>query len=197
MSLIDNYNSIDIFVLRKEAEERLQWCYAHGHISIETLESRLKQLNEKEDKLSIIALIEDLPAPETNEKMNENSSNDHWYHSGSGKKGENYFSLLGSNSRKGSWDVPEKLDVCVLLGSQVLDFREARFPRKTVKIQACAILGSIDMKFPRGVQVSTKGFPLLGSIDNRVESDSTGPRIEVEGFALMGSISAANPKKKK
>lgn len=194
MSMIDDYKSIDIAALRKEAEGRLQWCYAHGHISIEILEVRLKELNDTEEKSRIIALVEDLPAPDTAGENETDEGHDNWYHSGSGKKGENYFSLLGSNVRKGIWDVPEKLDVCALLGSQILDFREARFPRKTVRIQACAVMGSIDLKFPRGVQVSTGGLPLMGSIENRVESDSSGPRIEVEGFALMGSISAASPK---
>jgi len=196
MSLIDNFNTINIPELRKEVEERLQWSYAHGHISIETLESRLEALHSKEDKIAIIALVEDLPVPEQSQKKKTESDNQ-WYHSGSGKKGENYFSLLGNNTRKGSWDVPEKLDVCAVLGSQVLDFREARFPKKPVRVQACAILGSVNMKFPRGVQVRTSGFPFLGSIDNRAESDSSGPRIEIEGFAMMGSITASTPKKKK
>jgi len=197
MSLIDKFNTINIPELRKEVEERLQWCYAHNHISIETLESRLEKLHSTDDKMAIIALVEDLPGPEQNTSKEE-EQDDRWYHSGTGKKGENYFSLLGSNARKGKWDVPEKLEVCAILGSQLLDFREARFPKKTVRIQACAIMGSVDMKFPVGVQVSTSGFPFLGSIDNRVESDSSGgPRIEVEGFAMMGSISATTPKKKK
>ena len=196
MALIDNFNTIPVPELRKEVEERLQWCYAHGHISIETLESRLEELHAKEDKIAILALVEDLPCPDPSPR-NEEVFEDSMYHRGTGKKGENYFSLLGSNARKGKWDVPEKLDVCAVLGSQLLDFREARFPHKTVKIQACAIMGSVDMKFPKGVQVSSSGFPLLGSIDNRVESDSSGPRIEIEGFAMMGSISAASPRKKK
>jgi len=193
MSLIDNFSSINIPELRKEAEERLQWCYAHGHITIDSLESRLEKLHAAEDKLSIIALVEDLPAP-VQESADEESGR---FHSGTGIKGENFFSLLGSNIRKGKWDVPRKLDVCAILGSQVLDFREARFPRETVRIQACAIMGSVELKFPAGVQVSTSGFPFLGSIDNRVESMASGPRIEIEGFVLMGSITARTPGKKR
>ena len=195
MSLIDNYSSINISDLRKEAEERLQWCYAHNHISIETLEQRLEELHKTDDKMKIIELVQDLPAPSPNKE--EPSADNAWYHSGTGKKSESYFSLLGSNSRKGLWDVPSEMDVSAILGSQVLDFREARFPRKTVRIKAFSFMGSIEMKLPRGVQISTSGIPILGSIENKVESDASGPRIEVEGFTVMGSITAFCPKEKK
>lgn len=195
MSLIDNYSSIDISDLRKEAEERLQWCYAHSHISIDILEQRLEALHKTDDKIKIIELVQDLPAPTpTNE---ESSAENSWYYSGTGKKAENYFSLLGSNNQKGAWDVPAQMDVVAVLGSQVLDFREARFPRKIVRIKAFTFMGSIDLKLPKGVQVSTSGVPILGSIENKVDSDASGPRIEVEGFALLGSISAFTPKEKK
>lgn len=195
MSLIDNYSSINISDLRKEAEERLQWSYAHNHISIETLERRLEELHKTDDKIKIIELVQDLPSPEQ-DNQNETGENS-WYHSGTGKKGETYFSLLGSNSRKGAWDVPSEMDVSAILGSQVLDFREARFPRKTVKIKAFTFMGSIEFKLPRGVQISTSGVPILGSIENKVESDASGPRIEVEGFTMLGSITAYCPKEKK
>lgn len=195
MSLIDNYSSIDISDLRKEAEERLQWCYAHSHISIDILEQRLEALHKTNDKIKIIELVQDLPAPTpTNE---ESSAENSWYYSGTGKKAENYFSLLGSNNQKGAWDVPAQMDVVAVLGSQVLDFREARFPRKIVRIKAFTFMGSIELKLPKGVQVSTSGVPILGSIENKVDSDASGPRIEVEGFALLGSISAFTPKEKK
>jgi hypothetical protein len=196
MSMIDDYMSIDISTLRKEAEERLQWSYAHGHISIESLENRLKNLYETEEKSKIISLVDDLPTPESSGNKEKDDEKGSRYHSGTGKKKENYFSLMGSNLRTGIWNVPEKLEVCALLGSQILDFREARFPRKTVRIQACAVMGSIELKFPPGVQVNTAGLPFMGAIENRVESDPSGPRIEVEGFALMGSISATSPLKK-
>lgn len=195
MSLIDNYSSINISDLRKEAEERLQWCYAHNHISIEILEQRLEALHKTDDKIKIIELVQDLPSPTPVEE--ESNADNRWYHSGTGKKSENYFSLLGSNKRKGAWDVPAEMDVAVVLGSQELDFREARFPRKTVRIKAFTFMGSIEIKLPRGVQISTSGIPILGSIENKVESDASGPRIEVEGFAVLGSISAVTPKEKK
>ena len=195
MSLIDNYSSINISDLRKEAEERLQWCYAHSHINIETLEQRLEELHRTDDKIKIIELVQDLPSP-TPDKQEE-SSDSAWYHSGTGKRSERYFSLLGSNNRKGSWDVPSEMDVTAILGSQELDFREARFPRKTVRIKAFTFMGSIELKLPRGVQISTSGIPILGSIENKVESDASGPRIEVEGFVVLGSITAFCPKEKK
>ncbi|MDC7241817.1 MAG: DUF1707 domain-containing protein [Spirochaetales bacterium] len=196
MSLIDNYNNIDLTELRKEAEERLQWAYAHGHITIESLENRLNELHAAEDKLKIIELVKDLPAPESTDSGRAEQTGG-IYHQGSGKKKEEYISILGSNSRRGAWDVPEKIDVFAFLGSQELDFTEARFPRKSVKIDAFTLMGSLDLKVPQGIRVTTRGVPILGSIDNRVESTAEGPEIIIEGAAVLGSITAKNPKSRK
>ena len=184
MSILNNFKNIDPQELRKEVEQHLQWAYAHNHISMEELEKRLDTLNRTDDKTEILSLVEDLPPTE------EASS----AHSGSTAPDESFFTVLGSNTRKGEWDVPRHLEVTALLGSQLLDFRQARFYDGTTVIKAVALLGSVDMKFPPGVRVTSKGVPFLGSIDNRVQSVSKGPLIHIEGVALLGSVSARTKK---
>ena len=131
--------------------------------------------------------MQDLPAPESSTAgPRKDGGDERFYEKGSGKKKEDYFSIFGSNSRKGAWDVPEKIDVLAIMGSQVLDFTEARFPHKAVKIDAVTCMGSLDLKVPSGVHVSTKGIPILGSIDNKAESSDGGPEIIVEGVAILG-----------
>jgi len=194
MSILNSFQNIEPERLRKEVEKHLQWCYAHNHLSIEELEKRLDALNRTEDKTEILALVKDLPPGETGGDP-EGQSSEQTYDDAGTEKHDSFFSLLGSNSRKGKWDVPASLEAIAILGSQDLDFREARFSAGVTRIHAVAILGSVDMKFPPGVRVSTKGIPILGSIDNKVRSGSTGPLVEIDGVAFFGSISARSKKR--
>ena len=186
MSILHHFNSIDLKDLRKEVEQHLQWSYAHSHISIEELERRLEILNRMEDKTAMLALVEDLPAPEGDPVIDSPMEED--------GHGDSYFAFLGSQTRRGPWDVPRQLDVAAVLGSQLLDFREARFFRGTTVIKVFTFMGSVEMTFPPGVRVTSKGMPILGSIENKVQSETDGPLIHIEGFALLGNITARTKK---
>ena len=186
MSILQSYLNIDPRELRLKVEKHLQWAYAHGHLSIEELEKRLETLNRSEEKSVLLTLVEDLPSSEEETGATGDES--------LRPPRDSFFTFLGSNTRKGPWDVPPRLDVTAVLGSQILDFRQARFAKGTTIINACAILGSVDIKFSPGVCVSSKGIPILGSIENRVQSDIKGPQILIEGIVFMGSISAKTKK---
>ena len=189
MSILHHFKKISPEELRKEVEKQLQWAYAHNHISITELERRLDILNRTEDKTEILSLVEDLPLPEGEEQSRTTANSQ-----GSATESDSFFTLLGSNTRRGQWNVPRQLDVAAVLGSQVLDFREARFNPGTTIIKAFTFMGSIEMKFPPGVRVTSKGIPILGSIDNKVQSESSGPLIHIDGFVIMGSIDAKTKK---
>jgi hypothetical protein len=188
MSILNDLKNIDPQDLRKEAEKLLQWAYAHNHISISELEKRLEILNRTEKKTQILALIEDLPSPETGEPSSGN------YQNSQEVGNDRFFTLLGSHVKRGTWNVPAELEVTAILGSQELDFRDARFHPGTTIMKATVFMGNIDIKFPPGVRVTSKGIPILGSIENRVRSESNGPLIHIEGFCMLGSIDARTKK---
>ncbi len=192
MSILNSFASIDPAELRKEVEKHLQWCYAHNQITIDELEERLRILNSTDDKTRLLSLVEDLPPRQ--EKAEENSESSTGTEHSRDVKNDSYFAFLGSHTRRGEWDVPQKIDVAAILGSQMLDFRDARFHTGTTVISAFAFMGSVEMKFPPGVRVTSKGVPILGSIENRVQSEASGPLIHIEGFAMLGSINAKTRK---
>ena len=189
MSILHHFQNISPEELRKEVEKQLQWAYAHNHISITELERRLDILNRTEDKTEILSLVENLPLPAGDEQSQTTTNFQE-----SETESDSFFTLLGSNTRRGQWDVPRQLDVAAVLGSQVLDFREARFCSGTTIIKAFTFMGSIEMKFSPGVRVTSKGIPILGSIENKVQSESSGPLIHIDGFVIMGSIDAKTKK---
>ena len=146
MSILNNFASISPEELREEVKLHLQWAYAHNHISIDELEKRLDILHRNNDKTTLLSLVEDLPA--RNEETDQESSFYRENHQNSDNENDSFFTILGSHTRKGEWDVPRKVDVAAILGSQLLDFREARFAHGTTVIHAFTFMGSVEMKFP-------------------------------------------------
>lgn len=186
MSILDHLDNISAGELRKEVEARLQWAYAHGHLSMEELERRLERLQRAEEKGELLSLAEDLPSPEGTREGPSSAAPER----------NSFFAVLGSGECKGEWTVPAYLEVTALLGSQNLDFRRARFSAEETEIRAAALLGSISFKFPPGVRVFSEGFPLLGSFENRVRSGEAdrGPIVRIKGLSLLGGIVAKTKK---
>jgi hypothetical protein len=90
------------------------------------------------------------------------------------------------------------------MGETKIDLRNTALPPGTLKIQAFAVMGEIDILVPKGVPVSMNVVPLMG--EARIRRGSATERsgavpgglapgrtdasvaIEISGLALMGSI---------
>jgi len=108
------------------------------------------------------------------------------------------MAVFGTDRRTGRWVVPAKQQVTAFFGTAQLDFREALLQQNHVVLQANAVLGSVELLVPEGVEVRfTGGAAILGSKENRVRTapDPHAPVIEIQSFCLLGSITARNPKR--
>lgn len=106
--------------------------------------------------------------------------------------------IFGTDKRDGRWVVPAKQQATAILGTVQLDFREALLQQKHVVVQASAVLGTVDLLVPEGVEVRfTGGAAVLGSKENKVRAapDPNAPVIEIQAFCLLGSVVARNPKR--
>ncbi|PKL12592.1 MAG: hypothetical protein CVV52_09465 [Spirochaetae bacterium HGW-Spirochaetae-8] len=89
-------------------------------------------------------------------------------------------------------NVSDQLDGCTLFalfGGLNVDFTHAKIDHDIV-IDASAIFGGIDMKFPSDVRVVTKATPLFGGVDNRAKdpADRSAPVVTVRCLAAFGGI---------
>lgn len=100
------------------------------------------------------------------------------------------ISVLGSSERKGRWRVPRRTQALALLGSCELDLRGAELAGDEVVIDAWALLGSVEIVVPEGVEVEVTGLALLGSKEERVSGRRLphAPVIRVRAFAVLGSV---------
>ena len=76
------------------------------------------------------------------------------------------------------------------MGSVVLDFTDAIFAHQNVTIHVNCIFGSDEIYVPEHVNVVSKMFCILSSLENKSVSlnKRQGPTIHIEGKAVMGSV---------
>lgn len=102
--------------------------------------------------------------------------------------------IMGECNRRGVWHVPPTHSAFSLMGSVVLDLREAVLSTPHTTINASAIMGEVQVKVPAHVHVIVDGTPIMGDygqgkdkVPARVEPGA--PTIHIKGVALMGSVS--------
>jgi hypothetical protein len=100
------------------------------------------------------------------------------------------LAVLGSAQRSGFWRLAEDSRVVAVLGSCKIDLRSARISAAVTTLEVSAVLGSIDVIVPAGVEVDVEVHALLGSRDMRVGAapPEGAPIIRITGMVLLGSL---------
>jgi hypothetical protein len=80
-----------------------------------------------------------------------------------------------------------------MMGSVILDLREATFADAETVISANAIMGSVEIWIDAHTHVVVDGVPIMGEfaqtrdkVDSQVDPNS--PVVRINGIALMGSV---------
>jgi len=102
--------------------------------------------------------------------------------------------IMGDCKRRGAWHVPESHAAFALMGSVLIDLRQATMSSHDTTINASAILGDVKIVVPAHFNVIVDGTPIMGDYGqgrDKVAADigPDSPTIRVRGIALMGSVS--------
>lgn len=177
--------------VREEVIDQLIMNYAHGEISEAAFERRLSIATESQDNLEIAEQAKDLELKVDDKYVNSKKAKMSVNHSAEPVQNEDkILNVLGSNDRSGLWRVPKRIKLFSMLGGSNLDFTDAEFCHPTVTIDVTCILGSENIYVPEGVNVVSKAFAVLGSIENSTPStpDRNAPTIIIEGTVVLGNI---------
>src|SRR5699024_8493151 len=100
------------------------------------------------------------------------------------------IAIMGGADRSGDWVVPERFSAVAMMGGIELDLRTARFAAREVTINACAIMGGIEITVPDDIEVVVNGVGVMGGFDHRASGPGLpgAPRLTVTGMALMGGV---------
>lgn len=177
--------------VREETIDQLIYNYSHAIISVEAFERRLDEAMDASDNSTLGKLVSDLElntdAQYQSEKRAQFTPN---YSHDSGEENLQLRCILGSNERSGQWDVPKDIYLTNFLGSIALDFTDAKFNHQHVTVHVNCVLGSDKIYVPEHVNVVSKMFSILGSVENKSPSLNKlqGPTITIEGKVIFGSV---------
>lgn len=104
------------------------------------------------------------------------------------------WAVMGDCKRRGSWRVPERHTALSLMGSVLLDLREATLDADTTHITANAVMGDVKVYVDAHTHVVVDGVPIMGDFKQSrdkvpFEPRAGSPTVVVKGMSLMGSVS--------
>lgn len=101
--------------------------------------------------------------------------------------------IMGECKRQGVWSMPEHHSAFALMGSVVIDLRQAQLASHDTQINASTIMGEIKIIVPAHLNVVVDGTPIMGDytqgkdkVPAEIGPDS--PTVRVRGMSLMGSV---------
>ena len=101
-------------------------------------------------------------------------------------------SFMGAVQRKGTWEVPQRLTISVMMGAVELDFREAVFGPGISTVDITALMGAASIMVPPTLRVECGGAGILGTFDyldlNTAKAAADGPVLRITGTAVMGAV---------
>ncbi|MDA0565864.1 DUF1707 domain-containing protein [Streptomonospora sp. S1-112] len=115
---------------------------------------------------------------------------------------ENIRSVLGAAERKGRWLVEPRTNVSVMVGTAVLDMREAVLSQREVTVQVAMVLSTLEVVVPPGVRVVSRVSDTLSTVEVKTREDAASPApptVVLEGGAWLSTITvrSKDPKAKR
>lgn len=169
---------------RDRVIDRLATHYAHDQITEADLETRLDRVYRATTEPELQAILADLPAPLPAPSAAVPSEHD---------AGRRIDALFSGQERRLPGPVPSDLRLRARLGYVELDLTDATFPPGVTTIDVRAFMGYVEIRFPAGVRVDSRGRALFGFFSLK---DTTGskpdeaatPVVRIIGRATFGYV---------
>lgn len=103
------------------------------------------------------------------------------------------IAVFAETKRQGRWTPARQNTVVAVMGSAVIDLRDALLNSGPTVVSAIAFMGGVEVIVPPGVRVECSGSAVFGAFEQRREfaPDAAGPdapMVRVDGFAMFGSV---------
>ncbi len=189
---------------REDAVQKLCAAYARDHITTGELETRLERVYKSADRTQLLTVLEGLPAMQI-QRLGDApvpvpaaapaaqppaASPEHRRRRGLGPGEKRYLAFMSEIKKEGNWSPPPVIVANTIMGSLVLDFREAVIPAQGIDIYVDVIMGDLKIILPPGLPADVDCSTFMGSINDKSKAGVPGaPTIRVTGAAMMGGIS--------
>jgi hypothetical protein len=172
---------------REAVAIRLREHLVAGRLTFDELSERLDATYSARTVAELEQITRDLPerlpAPASRRKPT------HWS-----------VAVMSGVERKSRWRLDERTTAVALMGSVDLDLRRAEITSDVAEITAVAVMGSVEILVPEGVEVELTGFALMGAKEERVADVPPlpgAPLVRVRAFALMGAVEVRSKRSKR
>ncbi|MDZ5660443.1 DUF1707 domain-containing protein [Nocardioides sp. S-58] len=103
------------------------------------------------------------------------------------------LAIMSETKRQGVWAVPEHHSAFAMMGSVVIDLRQAQLSGAETIINASAVMGEVKIIIPAHMHAVVDGTPIMGEYSQAkdkvpAELGADSPLVRVRGMALMGSV---------
>lgn len=165
---------------RDQALEALATASAEGRLTLEEYSQRSETALAARTFGELAGLTADLPAAPR---------------SSSASAPVELTAVLGNESRKGHWVVPEHIRVRSVLGDCHLEMQQASIPQHVTTIDATIRFGSMTIFVPDGIDVRLNGRAILGAKSSQLRGEPRpgAPVIVVNCDVICGSITVRRP----
>lgn len=166
---------------REQAVAVLRAGAEHGRLTFDELAQRTELAYEATTGADLQRLVADMPdtAPDA-QVVPPARKQRRWS-----------VALMGGCERRGRWrPAPHSVAVSVM-GGIGLDLRDATIEGDELVITAFAVMGSVVVVVPEGVEVDLSGFALMGANEHRPGEAPVRPGtpiLRVRAFSLMGEV---------
>lgn len=101
------------------------------------------------------------------------------------------LAVMASTRKRGRWKLAPSTRSVAVMGECFLDLREADVEARDSHILAVAVMGTVHVIVPEGIEVDLDGLAIMGTRDLSGEGPAPlpgAPRIRVTAAAVMGEV---------
>ena len=188
------YNSPmdDLDAARRAAVRVLGEAAAADRLSMDQLETRLQLVRHAPNLATLDAILADLAVDETPPAMVPAPRSSGTPAPIEPAESLRIATILSSSKRAGSWTVPLRLELKVILGELTIDLRDAVFCSDYLDVEVDALLGSLTILVPVGTQVENEAEERMSSTTHSTRSSRNaspiGLLIRITGRVRWSSL---------
>jgi hypothetical protein len=164
--------------------ERLSAACADGRLGLAEFSERVESALLARTRADIYQLESDLGQPSPASVPLVRRAGASWF-----------VGIMSSAVRKGRWVLQPASHALAVMGECVLDLREAEVASSYSHIHAVALMGTVRVIVPEGIDVDVDGIAIMGAKTLRISSVRPlpgSPLIRVTAVALMGEVSVVS-----
>ena len=179
---------------RHQVAEVLRQAAGDGRIDLTELDERLEATYAAKTYGELVPITVDLPATGRPVPATRPAATPTWVPGvATGVRYSGSVAVMSETRRVGPWVVESDHTAFALMGSVVLDLRQAQFETRDVTIYAHAVMGEVRIVVDAGTTVVVDGTAVMGEYSEQrprvpFDADRGGPVVRVKGVALMGSV---------